>query len=130
VTLKVTTFSHTIASASPLEVLRNALFSVANGEQAVSGELLNWLIPCNLRKRRLLRRSDLYRGFESTPLRTQSGLQRNSDASSSEYAKHAHFPRYFARRNGLERTHLLGSEEALSWFFSGGHRRSPVSGRD
>jgi hypothetical protein len=30
---------------------------------------LNWLIPRNLRKRRLLRHSDLYRGFESTPLR-------------------------------------------------------------
>ena len=36
-----------------------ALFGVSNGEQAVSGEFLNWLIPRNLRKRRLLRDSDL-----------------------------------------------------------------------
>jgi hypothetical protein len=34
-----------------------------------SGEFLNQSIPRNLRKRRLLRQSDLYRGFESTPLR-------------------------------------------------------------
>ena len=39
------------------------------GEQAVSGEFVNWLIPRNLRKRRLLQVSDLYRGFESFPLR-------------------------------------------------------------
>jgi hypothetical protein len=39
------------------------------GSRAVSGEFLNWLIPRNLRKRPLLQVSDLYRGFESFPLR-------------------------------------------------------------
>jgi hypothetical protein len=43
------------------------------------GEFLKLLIPRNLRKRRLLQVSDLYRRFECLPLSaTQSGLQRNS----------------------------------------------------
>jgi hypothetical protein len=37
-----------------------------------AGEFLNQLIPRNLRKRRLLRHSDLYRGFESSPSASKS----------------------------------------------------------
>jgi hypothetical protein len=39
------------------------------GSRQSAGEFLNQLIPRNLRKRRLLRHSDLYRGFESHSLR-------------------------------------------------------------
>jgi hypothetical protein len=37
------------------------LFSVSTGEQPVTGEFLNSLILCNLRKHRTLEVSDLYR---------------------------------------------------------------------
>jgi hypothetical protein len=68
----VTTFSHTIASASPLEASRSWAVWRAEWGAGSPGEFLNRLIPRNLRKRRLLHLSDLYRGFESFFLRHAS----------------------------------------------------------
>jgi hypothetical protein len=106
----VTTFSHTIASPSPLGVRETALFSVSMGEQAVSGEFVNWLIPCKLRKRRLLQASDLYRGFESLSLRHAVWTAEKVLPLPPEIRETCPFFAILACQSGLERTHCLAAK--------------------
>jgi len=119
VTLKVTTFSHTIASASPLEVLRNQHCLACEWEGRQSPEnCWNWLIPCNLRKLASCVVQTCTRvRIHSAPPRSLDAEK--FDASSSKYGNMPIF-RDICSRNGLERTHLLGSEEHSPGFFLGG----------
>jgi hypothetical protein len=125
----VTTFSHTIASASPLEACETGLFSVSTGEQAVSRRILNSLIPCNLRKRRLLRHSDLYRGFESLSLRHAVWDAEKVGSSTSEIRENCPYFAIVPGQTGPQRTDCSAAKASLFGLFSGGHMRSPVSRR-
>jgi hypothetical protein len=67
---EVTNLSHRIAKDSPSNSFGNLTGLATTPRLAGSRrEFLKLLIPRNLRKRRLLQVSDLYRGFESFPLR-------------------------------------------------------------
>jgi len=68
-TLKVTAFSPQSPMLRLYKLHETALVSDAELEASSLRRICNCLIPCNLRKSRLFRNKDQYRGFESLSLR-------------------------------------------------------------
>jgi hypothetical protein len=85
------------------------------------------LIPCNLRKYRLLQVSDLYRGFESRPLRHAVCDAEKTGLHSPENRRKSPQFRNFGPQTGPEKMSRRTPQPSFTAFFSGGHTRSPVS---
>src|SRR5450756_1709723 len=73
------------------------------GSRQSAGEFLNQLIPRNLRKRRLLRHSDLYRGFESLSLRQTVLIAERIRRAEAEISQNCRNSASLAFRTGQER---------------------------
>ena len=74
---------------------------------------MNLLIQCNLRKRRLLHVSDLYRGFEFIPLRYPFLTAEKFRRPVPELCETRPVFAIFAQQHGLERTDCTAANGLL-----------------
>lgn len=115
----MTNLSHRIAKDSPfrtpLETPRLATTARLAGSRR---EFLKLLIPRNLRKRRLLQVSDLYRGFESFPLRHVVWTAEKIRTTFRRNTRNMPIFRDYLQTNRTVENGLLGSESAFCPGFS------------